>query len=87
MPMVTTLSGKAIESQSGHPVSGVSIHLLDIAGVVLRTMTSDQNGQFEFHDVQPGNYELGWSAAAANELRTRKLAVTTDEKLAIEVMI
>lgn len=84
---VTSLLGKVLDTASRRPVSNANIHLLDISGVVLRSISSDAVGRFRFHDVQPGNYELGWSVPMSSGLRTRKIVVSTLEPLNIEVTV
>ncbi|MNJ72464.1 hypothetical protein D3C77_691160 [compost metagenome] len=84
---VTSLLGKVLDTASRRPVSNANIHLLDISGVVLRSISSDAVGRFRFYDVQPGNYELGWSVPMSSGLRTRKIVVSTLEPLNIEVTV
>lgn len=72
---VTTLKGSITELNMKDVVQNARVHLIDISGVVLRSTRSDDNGEFEFQDVQPGNYELGWNRDGANGMIIKKIAV------------
>lgn len=75
---VTTLKGRITELNRNHFVENVSVHLIDISGVVLRSTRSNYNGKFEFQDVQPGNYELGWTRDETGGMNMRKITVDVD---------
>lgn len=74
---LTTLRGDITELEVGIPVRDCWVHLIDISGVVLRSMKSDKDGRFEFRDLQPGNYELGWTRDL-KQMMTKKLTVTSN---------
>jgi serine-aspartate repeat-containing protein C/D/E len=40
------------------PIAGVTVQLLDQNGVIIRTTTTDQNGEYEFTDLAPGIYAV-----------------------------
>ncbi|MNP10683.1 N,N'-diacetylbacillosaminyl-diphospho-undecaprenol alpha-1,3-N-acetylgalactosaminyltransferase [compost metagenome] len=82
---VTTLRGDIIEQEEKVPVQDCWVHLIDISGVVLRSIKSDIEGRFEFQNVQPGNYELGWTRDL-NRMMTTKITVTADP-ITVEVTV
>lgn len=85
-PSVTTLSGTISDGWTGKPIHDAHVHLLDMAGVVLRSTTSSMSGKFEIRCLQPGNYELGFSAMGLG-MKTRKIRVHSSDPIQIEVMI
>ncbi|MNN01390.1 hypothetical protein D3C81_1140070 [compost metagenome] len=82
---LTTLRGDIIELETRVPVQEVWVHLIDISGVVLRSIKSDKNGRFEFQNVQPGNYELGWTRDI-KRMMTKKITVTANP-ITVEVTV
>ncbi len=40
------------------PIAGVTVHLLDEEGSIIMTTTTDENGEYAFTNVSPGNYTV-----------------------------
>ncbi|MDU7475242.1 MAG: glycosyltransferase [Paenibacillus macerans] len=80
------LSGTVADAETGLPLPDTPIHLLDTAGVVLRSTASGSGGQFEICDLQPGTYELALSHPQAG-LKTRKIAVLSAESTRIDISL
>ena len=58
-----SISGTVEEDRTGDgvpegPLAGVTVELLDEDGVVVRTTTTDENGDYVFEDVPPGTYTI-----------------------------
>ncbi|MBA9084538.1 glycosyltransferase involved in cell wall biosynthesis [Fontibacillus solani] len=82
---VTALKGIVTDIEAMAPVQDVWVHLIDISGFVLRSTKSDEDGNFEFQDVQPGNYELGWTRDL-KRIMTKKITVTANP-ITVDVMV
>jgi protocatechuate 3,4-dioxygenase beta subunit len=64
-----TVSGRVIEPASGDPIVGAMVTLASVGGQKTRiaatsTTTTDENGEFWFLDVTPGDYVLTVDASA-----------------------
>lgn len=57
------------------PVVGASVALVNASGVALATVTTDSRGRFIFNMIQPGNYQLSFSAAGHPAAPPRSIAV------------
>ncbi|MGM7701591.1 carboxypeptidase regulatory-like domain-containing protein [Pseudalkalibacillus sp. Hm43] len=53
-----TVEGRIVSSQTGIPIPGSFIEIFDVTGVIVATITSDQNGEFLLTDIQPGALNL-----------------------------
>lgn len=45
-------------SEGDEPLAGVTIELLNEAGDVIATTLTDENGEYEFNDLKPGEYSI-----------------------------
>jgi hypothetical protein len=57
------------------PVAGAWVRLEDATGVPIATTTTNQDGEFQFARLQPGNYQLQWRAGAHPAQPPRAIAV------------
>lgn len=53
-----TLYGSARTEATRQSISGASVHLLDVTGVVLRSVETDQRGEYTIEHVPSGTYAL-----------------------------
>lgn len=58
IPVGATLTGRTVEVLQGAPIAGVRVHLLQPGGGGQRTEYSDEEGEFSFARLAPGDYEL-----------------------------
>lgn len=71
------IRGRVVNEQSGDPLSNVEVELVDSAGGVVRTSTTDEDGQYEFGELEvdkytvrmavPDHYEPGEEGGDADE--------------------
>ncbi|RRJ61616.1 glycosyltransferase [Paenibacillus oralis] len=80
------LTGTVADAETGHTLPDIPVHLLDLAGVVLRSTVSGTHGRFEIRDLQPGNYELALSHPQAGVM-TRKITVLQAESVLIDISL
>jgi len=64
-----------IKDQSSSNVAGASVELLNIAKGVSTTRQTDANGDYEFTNVQPGNYLITVSAPGFEQAKTERFTV------------
>jgi serine-aspartate repeat-containing protein C/D/E len=50
--------GEVTGEHTAKPIAGVIIQLLDANGNIIRTTTTNQNGEYEFTDLVPGTYSV-----------------------------
>ena len=60
---VTTIGGTVTDDQSGVPLPGITVQLLDTAGSVVDTNTTDAAGWYEFMVTPDTPYHLWWLAS------------------------
>ena len=65
-----------ISDPSGASVSGASVVLLDVAKGVTVARQTDAKGNYEFPDVQPGDYSITVTAAGFEQAATGTFTVT-----------
>ena len=58
-------------------IAGVTVNLLDSGGVIIKTMTTDANGKYQFTDLVIGNYKVEFIKPAFF-IHTFKSATTTN---------
>ena len=56
-PFVGHVDGKVLDPQ-GAPVEAAHVSLVNAAGSTIRAVTSDEQGNFGFADIDPGSYQL-----------------------------
>ena len=54
------VNGNGIQDSGEKGVGGVEVHLMDCEGNTLATTTSDAGGFYGFHNLEPGDYSLGF---------------------------
>jgi hypothetical protein len=81
-----SVRGKVIDTESGLPVAGVAIRLLDAAGARVAEMVSDANGAFRLNPRGPGDFILHASHIAYREVRA-PVVVRPQEQVEINVSI
>jgi len=75
----TDVSGTVLEDIDGdgigdEPIEGVVVELIDEDGLVVATDTTDENGDYNFEDVEPGDYTIvetdpnGYDSVTPNEI-------------------
>ncbi|MFC4765819.1 glycosyltransferase [Effusibacillus consociatus] len=57
-PNAARLGGRVRINGGNKEVPEACVHLIDMAGVVLNSVRTNQNGEYLIRDVQPGNYAL-----------------------------
>lgn len=77
------LSGKIIDETSGEELVGVAVK---INGTNLICYT-DFEGNFEFNDVQPGEYKLNVEYISYKNLETKKIAVGNKEAHELKIKL
>jgi beta-glucanase (GH16 family) len=65
---------------------GVVISLLNAAGTVIATQTTDANGKFSFTSLAAGNYQVRYTPPAGDSLASGGPAVTTSGLTAVETL-
>src|SRR5687767_10260310 len=63
----TTLSGTVTLGDTGTPVHGASVTILQLR----RTVSTDDNGKYEFQNVPPGNFDVAAHLDRANDVVQR----------------
>lgn len=73
--------GQVTNEQTGAPVNGVSVNLLDSAGVVLLLLTTPSDGRFELRAPAPGSYRVRFLVPGYRQLVTPMLNLATDQTI------
>jgi hypothetical protein len=68
-------------------VPDASVKLRSLEDNSLRSVTSDQNGSFEFVNLKPGNYSLSADAPGFAEFQVPSAELTTRQTLRIDVTL
>ena len=79
-----SISG-VIKDQSGAPVPGVPVKLLNASTHVHRTALSDANGTFQFVQLEPGNWSLSAEAPGFKHVSIPAVIVQVDQVTHIEI--
>lgn len=79
-----SISG-VIKDQSGAPVPGVPIKLLNPATRTHRTTLADANGTFQFVQLEPGNWPLSAEAPGFKRITIPAVIVQVDQVTHIEI--
>jgi hypothetical protein len=66
---------------------GASVKIRSLEDNSIRSTTSDQNGSFEFVNLQPGNYALAAQAEGFAEFQVRSAELTSRQTLRIDVTL
>ena len=69
------LEGTLTDTGSGNPVPYIQIQLVPVAGGKPLTVSTDQNGHYQFDDVTPGDYKLLWDITG-NPRRSPRVMMT-----------
>ncbi len=54
----SSIHGIKVHGDSNQPIEGISFELRTTGGTLLRTDTTDENGEFDFQDINPGTYRI-----------------------------
>ena len=74
IPVLETVSGCVRAAVTQQTVGDASVHLLDVTGIVLRSVGTDEHGNFAIGDVPAGTYTLACFSRAHGS-RTQKISV------------
>jgi iron complex outermembrane receptor protein len=73
-----TVTGRAIDAESGSPVSGVTVEVTTgVAGSALATTNTDADGQFRLTGVASGRYSLVFTTLGYETKRVDGVSVST----------
>ncbi|WP_018131667.1 glycosyltransferase [Effusibacillus pohliae] len=78
-----SLHGRVSWGRERLPIPGVSVHLLDVSGVVVSSVRTGRLGEYTIPAVPMGNYAL-ICAAGTFGMHMRKIAVTAAGRLSID---
>jgi hypothetical protein len=68
-------------------VPGATVQIKDLADNSSRSMTSDQNGSFEFVNLKPSKYEVSVHAEGFNDFQVPSAELTARQALRIDVTL
>jgi hypothetical protein len=68
-------------------VPGATVQIKDLADNSSRSMTSDQNGSFEFVNLKPSKYEVSVHAEGLNDFQVPSAELTARQALRIDVTL
>jgi hypothetical protein len=85
-PSVSTVQGIIHKAKGGNGIPQADVHLFDISGVILRSIKTNRHGEFEFPNIQQGNYALTCSGSDYG-MSTQKITVTRQSLLVIKMML
>ncbi len=74
IPVLATVSGCVRAAAAQQTVGDASVHLLDVTGIVLRSVGTDEQGNFTMGGVPAGTYTLACFSRAHGS-RTQKISV------------
>ena len=77
----------AIKDPSGSPVSSASVELLNISKGVTATRQTDASGNYEFTNVQTGDYIVTATAAGFDKEQTDRFTVTIGARQRVELTL
>ncbi|MGA2249885.1 carboxypeptidase regulatory-like domain-containing protein [Terracidiphilus sp.] len=76
-----------IKDPSGSPVSSASVELLNISKGVRVTRQTGASGDYEFINVQPGDYMVTATAAGFDKTQTDRFTVTVGARQRVELTL
>ena len=76
-----------IKDASGSPISSTTVELQNIAKGVTATRQTDGSGNYEFTNVQPGDYLLTATAAGFEKEQTDRFTVTVGARQRVELTL
>ncbi|MGD2151834.1 MAG: carboxypeptidase-like regulatory domain-containing protein, partial [Gemmatimonadales bacterium] len=81
------ISGRAVDADSGEPVDGVLITLLDRLGATRADVVTDSAGNFIIEVPTPGTYALRAARLGYHTARTRPIEIGEDEAVELELRL
>ncbi|MGB8031379.1 MAG: carboxypeptidase-like regulatory domain-containing protein [Terracidiphilus sp.] len=76
-----------IKDPSGASVPSATVDLLNIAKGIKVTRLTDANGDYEFTNVQPGEYTVTVAAAGFDKMQTDRFTVTVGARQRVELTL
>jgi hypothetical protein len=76
-----------IKDPSGAAVPGATVELLNIAKGVTATRQTDSNGDYEFANVQPGDYSITVTAPGFEKSQTDRFTVTVGARQRVALVL
>jgi hypothetical protein len=76
-----------IKDASGSSVSGASVTLLNIAQGITVSRKTDSNGDYEFTNVQTGDYKVTVSASGFEKTETDRFTVTVGSRQRVDLVL
>src|SRR5438477_2496372 len=77
-----TVSGRVVDP-SGAPITGAEVKLISETTRNARTLTSTDNGDFVFTDVQPGVFTITVKLTGFKQFQKSNLNLTSSDRLAL----
>jgi len=81
------ISGRAVDADTGEPVGGVLITLLDRLGATRADVVTDSAGNFIIEVPMPGTYALRAARLGYHTARTRPIEIGEDEAVELELQL
>jgi hypothetical protein len=76
-----------VNDPSHAPVPGASVKLRRLDDNTVRTAESDQAGEFEFENIQPGHYSLSIQAGGFNDFQVLSVTLAARQTLRIDATL
>ncbi|GAX91971.1 group 1 glycosyl transferase [Effusibacillus lacus] len=86
VPPVADLFGQVKLKSTQATVSNAFVHLVDMSGIVLQTVSTDKRGEYSIRNLQPGNYALTCFAETYGS-HSQKIWVPESSALKIDIEI
>ena len=83
-PSFTLVKPAFADSNSGTPLPGATVELVDSQGTVLATTTTDSEGEFEFFNIPAGTYSINVAHPSVNPLFISNVVVLSGDTAVVE---
>jgi hypothetical protein len=81
------ITGRAVDANTGTPVEGVAIALLDSLGTTRGSVLSDSAGEFSIAVPAPGAYALWVNRIGYQTVQTRPIDIWGAETVEVEILL